>query len=419
LNAVESAVMRDQAIAAGLHDALLINTCAVTAEAERQARQAVRRLRRAHPGRPIVVSGCAAQIDPARWAAMPEVDRVLGNAEKLTAAAYREPARVRPGRFAVSGSDAAPALADIGAASAEPLAPLADFAGHSRAFLRVQNGCDHRCTFCVIPFGRGPSRSVPAGAVVAQARALVAAGFNEIVLTGVDLTDWGGDLPGRPRLGDLCRRLLNLVPDLPRLRLSSLDPVEIDETLLTLLGDEPRLMPHLHVSVQAGDDLVLKRMKRRHVRDDVLRLVERARWIRPDVVFGADLIAGFPTETDAMFESTLRLVDAAGLTWLHVFPYSARSGTPAARMPQIPVDVRRARAAALRAAGTRRAAAFLATQVGRVAAIVMERDGTGHTGQFARVRPLSPPAPRALAAVEITGVEGLTLVGRTLAREAA
>lgn len=405
LNAVESAVMREHAADAGLTDAILVNTCAVTAEAERQARQSVRRLRRAHPDRRIVVTGCAVQIDPASWSAMPEVDQVLGNAEKLTPGAWRAATRMQVGDIMATRDTAGPLLADL--------------AGHSRAILQVQNGCDHRCTFCVIPFGRGPSRSEPAGAVVSRVRALVAAGYNEVVLTGIDLTAWGADLPGRPALGDLCRRLLRLVPELPRLRLSSLDPVEIDDTLLGLLGDEARLMPHLHLSIQAGDDLVLKRMKRRHLGGDVLRLVERARARRPDVVFGADLIAGFPTESDAAFDNTLRLVDDAALTWLHVFPYSARPGTPAARMPQVPGDVRRDRAAALRATGERRARAFLATQVGTRAQIVMERDGTGHTAHFARVRPAVGIAARALADIEITSIDRDMLVGRPVLREAA
>ncbi|HEX2885130.1 tRNA (N(6)-L-threonylcarbamoyladenosine(37)-C(2))-methylthiotransferase MtaB [Vineibacter terrae] len=404
LNAVESQLMRARAAAAGLTDAVLINTCAVTVEAERQARQAVRRLRRAHPDRRIIVTGCAVQIDPAAWAAMPEVDRVLGNSEKLTTEAFGTPDRVQVG--------------DIMAAPAATQ-PSVDLAGHSRAFLQVQNGCDHRCTFCVIPFGRGPSRSVPVGAVVSQARALVAKGYTEIVLTGVDLTAWGADLPGRPALGDLCRRLLTLVPDLPRLRLSSLDPVEIDDTLLGLLGDAPRLMPHLHLSVQAGDDMILKRMKRRHLRDDVLRLADRARARRPDIVFGADLIAGFPTETDAMFDNTLRLVDEAGLTWLHVFPYSARPGTPASRMPAVPGAVRRARAAALRAAGDRQAQAWRAAQVGRRARIVMERDGTGHSEHFGRVRPGAACTPGTLVEVEITHIEQGMLAGLPVLREAA
>jgi threonylcarbamoyladenosine tRNA methylthiotransferase MtaB len=405
LNAVESAVMREAAAVAGLEDAILVNTCAVTAEAERQARQTVRKLRRAHPGRQIIVTGCAVQIDPATWSAMPEVDRVLGNAEKLTTDAYHTGARVQVDDIMQAGGAAGLLMPEL--------------AGHSRAFLQVQTGCDHRCTFCVIPFGRGPSRSVPAGDVVSRARALVDAGYNEIVLTGVDLTAWGADLPGRPTLGALCRRVLRLVPALPRLRLSSLDPVEIDETLLDLLGGEPRLMPHLHFSVQAGNDLVLKRMKRRHARDDVLRLAERARARRPDVVFGADLIAGFPTESDVMFDDTLRLVDEAGLTWLHVFPYSARHGTPAARMPQVSTDLRRARAAALRAAGERRAQAFLASLIGSRARIVMERDGTGYTEHFARVRPTQAFASRALVEIKVAGIEQGILVGRPAEREAA
>jgi threonylcarbamoyladenosine tRNA methylthiotransferase MtaB len=405
LNTVESGIIRTRAIEAGLRDAIIINTCAVTGEAERQARQAVRRLGRAHPGRYLVVTGCAVQVDPAGWRAMPEVDRVLGNLEKLSASSYRHDAPSQVGDIMVMPPTAKLAQADL--------------LDYSRAFLQVQNGCDHRCTFCVIPFGRGPSRSVPAGAVVTQAQRLVAAGYNEIVLTGVDLTAWGMDLPGRPRFGDLCRRLLRLVPDLPRLRLSSLDPVEIDDALLGLLGDEPRLMPHLHLSVQAGDDLVLRRMKRRHRRDDVQRLVARARDRRKDVVFGADLIAGFPTESDAMFENTLRLIDDAGLTWLHVFPYSARPGTPAARMPPVPGEVRRARAALLRAAGKRRVDAFLATQPGARLGVVMERDGTGHTPHFARVRPTLPCAPRSLVEVEITGLERGMLAGRPVLREAA
>ncbi|TWT15966.1 tRNA (N(6)-L-threonylcarbamoyladenosine(37)-C(2))-methylthiotransferase MtaB [Reyranella sp. CPCC 100927] len=405
LNAVESEVMRERARDAGLTDAILVNTCAVTAEAERQARQAVRRLRRTHPGRAIIVSGCAAQIDPAGWRAMAEVDRVLGNAEKLTAAAYLSTERA--------------AVGDIMTAPPTAVDLPPDRASHSRAFVQAQNGCDHRCTFCVIPFGRGPSRSMPVGALVSQVQALVAGGFNEVVLTGVDLTAWGADLPGRPSLGALCRRLLRLVPELPRLRLSSLDPVEVDDALLDLLGDEARLMPHFHLSIQAGDDLVLKRMKRRHQRDDVLRLVERARQQRPDIVFGADLIAGFPTETDAMFDNTLRLVDDAGLTWLHVFPYSARQGTPAARMPPVPGDVRRARAAALRAAGDRRAQAFLRSRIGTRAQLVMERDGTGHSQHFAPVRPQVTAAARALVTVDITGIEQGMLVGQPVLREAA
>ncbi|MBX3499209.1 MAG: tRNA (N(6)-L-threonylcarbamoyladenosine(37)-C(2))-methylthiotransferase MtaB [Alphaproteobacteria bacterium] len=404
LNAVESEVIR--ARAAGAPDTIVVNTCAVTAEAERQARQSVRRLRRERPQARIIVTGCAAQIDPRSWAAMPEVDRVLGNVEKLSAGSYAE-------------DGARTQVDDIAAARQTAGHLLTDLAGHSRAFLQVQNGCDHRCTFCAIPFGRGPSRSVPAGDVVAQARALVEAGYNEVVLTGVDLTAWGHDLPGAPRLGALARRLLKLVPALPRLRLSSLDPVEIDDELLALLGEEPRLMPHLHLSVQAGDDLVLKRMKRRHLRDDVLRLVERARARRADVVFGADLIAGFPTESEAMFERTLRLIDEAGLTWLHVFPYSERPGTPASRMPPVPGDVRRARAARLRAAGARRADAFLRAQLGRTVEALIELDGTGRTAHFAPVRPSVRLPARRVVPLRVDGVAGGHLTAVSVERVAA
>ncbi|MDB5367344.1 MAG: MiaB-like tRNA modifying enzyme [Rhodospirillales bacterium] len=373
LNAYESEVMRAHAVAAGLDDAIIINTCAVTAEAERQARQAVRKARRERPGARIVVTGCAAQIDPARWAAMPEVDRVLGNDAKLKAETWKD----EPGAARV-------AVNDIQAVREQAGHLVAGFDGRARAFVQVQNGCDHRCTFCIIPYGRGPSRSVAIGEVVAQARALVAAGFRELVLTGVDITSYGADLPGQPKLGQLVRRLLRTVPELDRLRLSSIDPVEIDDELWIAFAEEGRLMPHLHLSIQAGDDMVLKRMKRRHLRDDVLKVVERARSLRSDAAFGADLIAGFPTEDDAMFANTLALVGEADLVHLHVFPYSARSGTPAARMPQLPVVVRRERAAQLRAAGEARLAAFLASRVGMAERVLVETDdGRGHSEQFA------------------------------------
>ncbi len=404
LNAVESEVIR--AKAAGATDTIVVNTCAVTAEAERQARQSVRRLRRERPHARIVVTGCAAQIDPRSWTAMPEVDRVLGNVEKLSARSYAD----HGARMQVD---------DIARAKETAGHLLSDLAGHSRAFLQVQNGCDHRCTFCVIPFGRGPSRSVPAGDVVAQTRALVEAGYNEVVLTGVDLTAWGHDLPGRPGLGALARRLLKLVPQLPRLRLSSLDPVEIDDDLLALLGDEPRLMPHLHLSVQSGDDLVLKRMKRRHLRADVLRLVERARARRADVAFGADLIAGFPTETEAMFDNTLRLIDEAGLTWLHVFPYSVRPGTPAARMPAVPGDVRRERAARLRVSGAHRVDMFMRAQIGRTVEALIELDGTGRTPHFAPVRPSLRLPARTIVPLRVTGVAEGHLTAVSVERVAA
>ncbi|HKT17336.1 MAG TPA: tRNA (N(6)-L-threonylcarbamoyladenosine(37)-C(2))-methylthiotransferase MtaB, partial [Stellaceae bacterium] len=338
LNAFESEVIRGHVRAAGLDDAVIVNTCAVTAEAERQARQAIRRARREHPEARLIVTGCAAQIDPQRYAAMEEVDLVLGNAEKLKSESYRP----GPTRIAVG---------DIMALT-ETAAHLIDgFENRARAFIEVQQGCDHRCTFCIIPFGRGNSRSVPMGEIVRQARALSEAGFRELVLTGVDLTGFGADLPGRPSLGQLCRRLLALLPELRRLRLSSLDPVEIDDALWRLIAEEERLLPHLHLSIQAGDDLILKRMKRRHSRAEALEVCRRARALRPGIALGADLIAGFPTEDEAMFKRTLDLIDEAGLDYLHVFPFSARAGTPASRMPQVPRALIRERAARLRAAG--------------------------------------------------------------------
>ena len=373
LNAFESEVIRRHAEAAGLADAVIVNTCAVTTEAERQARQAIRRARRERPGARLIVTGCAAQIDPARYAAMPEVDQVLGNEAKLRPESYAAPApRVR--------------VDDILDAK-ETAAHLVDgFEGHARAVVQVQQGCDHRCTFCVIPLGRGNSRSVPIGDIAAQTRTLVARGYREVVLTGVDITGFGTDLPGRPRLGQLVRRLLALVPELERLRLSSLDPVEIDDDLWRLVGEEPRLMPHLHLSLQAGDDLVLKRMKRRHNRADALAACRRARQLRPGIALGADLIAGFPTESEAMFENTLSLVAEAELDYLHVFPYSARPGTPAARMPQIRGDVIRERSARLRARGAATLARSLAARVGTTASVVVERGGIGHSEHYAPVR---------------------------------
>lgn len=379
LNAYESEVMRGHA--AALSDTVIVNTCAVTAEAERQARQAIRRIHRERPGARVVVTGCAAQIDPASWAALPGVARVLGNADKL-----------RPESWQPLPAGPAPeiAVSDIMAARETAGHLVTEFAGRARAFVQVQQGCDHRCTFCVIPYGRGPSRSVPIGAVVEQARALVAAGYREVVLTGVDITSYGPDLPGRPALGQMVRRLLALVPELPRLRLSSLDPVEIDADLWRLIAEEPRLMPHLHLSVQAGSDLVLKRMKRRHLRADALAAVRRAREARPGLAVGADLIAGFPTETEALFEETLRFVEEAEVPYLHVFPYSERPGTPAARMPAVPKPVRRERAARLREAGRREAARFHAALLGREVHVLTERDGAGHTEHFAPARLHAP-----------------------------
>ncbi len=408
LNAYESAVMRDLAVNAGLENAVIVNTCAVTAEAERQARQAIRKARRERPDATIVVTGCAAQIAPERFAAMPEVDRVIGNAEKMMPTAL---APDRAERVAVG---------DIMALEETASHLLHGFDDRARAFLQVQQGCDHRCTFCIIPYGRGNSRSVPAGAVVEQARAFVAAGYREIVLTGVDLTAYGGDLPGRPGLGQLARRLLALVPGLERLRLSSVDPVEIDDALWRLIAEEKRLMPHLHLSAQAGDDLVLKRMKRRHARADLVAVCERARRLRPGIAFGADLIAGFPTETEAMFESTLALVDECDLTFLHVFPYSPREGTPAARMPQVPPVEARARAARLRQAGDAALARHLARRTGTLDRVLVERTDLARAEDYTPVRlDAGGHAPGAVIAVRLDGDGQGGLIGRPVARQAA
>jgi threonylcarbamoyladenosine tRNA methylthiotransferase MtaB len=394
LNAYESEAMRRLAAEAGLADAIIVNTCAVTAEAERQARQAVRRLRREHPSARLIVTGCAAQIDPARWAAMPEVSQVLGNAEKLRRESWGLPDRIVVG--------------DVMAVRETASHLVEGFEGRARAFVQVQQGCDHRCTFCVIPYGRGNSRSVPAGAVVEEARRLAANGYPELVLTGVDLTAWGGDLPGKPTLGQLVRRLLALVPELKRLRLSSLDPVEIDETLWRLLAEEERLMPHLHLSIQAGDDLILKRMKRRHSRADALASCRRARELRPGIALGADLIAGFPTESEAMFQRTLDLVGEAGLDYLHVFPYSARPGTPAARMPQLDGGVIRERAARLRAEGEAALVRSLASRVGSTAEVLVEKDGFGRSEHWAPVR--LPGRPGEIRQVRIAASDGKALL---------
>ena len=400
LNAYESEVMRARARAAGLTEGVIVNTCAVTGEAERQARQAIRRARRRHPEATIIATGCAAQLDPAGYAAMPEVDRVVGNREKLTLEGLAPDAHARI------------AVGDIMAVRETAGHLVAGYAQRTRAFVQVQNGCDHRCTFCIIPFARGPSRSVPLGAIAAEVQALVEGGHHEVVLSGVDLGHYGTDLPGRPRLGEAVRRLLQAVPALPRLRLSSIDPAQIDPALERLFADEPRLMPHLHLSVQAGDDMVLKRMKRRHSRADVLALCARLRALRPEIVFGADLIAGFPTETPAMFENTRRLIEDAGLVWLHVFPYSPRPDTPAARMPQVPVNERRGRAAALRAAAEAPRRRFLQGRIGKTSRVLLEKAESGRDECFAEVvldRPAG--APGALVQARITGVAGDRLTG--------
>ena len=380
LNAFEAEIMRGHAAAAGLDQAVIVNTCAVTAEAERQARQAIRRARREQPEARIIVTGCAAQINPSRYAAMPEVDRVIGNAEKLEAASF------------LPSEDAPIAVNDI--MSVRETAPhlIAGFEGRARAFVQVQNGCDHRCTFCIIPYGRGNSRSVPLGEIVNQARILVAAGYHELVLTGVDLSAYGRDLPGAPSLGQAVRRMLAAVPELARLRLSSIDPAEIDDDLKQLIAHEPRLMPHIHLSVQAGDDMVLKRMKRRHNRADILRVCAELRALRPDIAFGADLIAGFPTESEEMFANTLNIIAEAGLAWLHVFPYSPREGTPAARMPQLPRALIRERAARLRDAGKAAARDFIDSQLNKMQDILIEKAGAGRSAHYAPVRLLDGAA---------------------------
>jgi threonylcarbamoyladenosine tRNA methylthiotransferase MtaB len=411
LNAYESELMRARAGEAGLGDAILINSCAVTGEAVRQARQAIRKARREQPGRRIVVTGCAAQTEPETFAGMTEVDLVLGNAEKLTAEAYR-------------------AVPDFGLGNSEKLrvndimslretAPhlVEGFEGRARAFVQVQNGCDHRCTFCIIPYGRGNSRSVPMGAVVEQIRQLVANGYREVVLTGVDITSYGADLPGAPRLGALVRSVLRHVPELPRLRLSSIDSIEADPDLMRAIGEEDRLMPHLHLSLQAGDDLVLKRMKRRHSRADAIRFCAEVRRLRPDTVFGADLIAGFPTETEAAFGNSLALVEDCGLAHLHVFPFSPRAGTPAARMPQVPRQLVKMRAAQLRQAGERALARHLAREVGRIRSVLVERAGFGRTEHFAPTR-LHHGEPGEIIRVEIRSADPRFLLGQAL-QEAA
>ena len=401
LNAYESEAMREMAEAAGLSGAVIVNTCAVTSEAVRKARQEIRRLARENPGAPIIVTGCAAQTEPETFAAMPEVARVIGNHEKMQPATWAGLAAPDHGTERV--------MVDDIMSVRETAGHLIDGFGRHRAYVQVQNGCDHRCTFCIIPFGRGNSRSVPAGVVVDQIGRLRDRGFNEVVLTGVDLTSWGADLPGAPRLGNLVRRILRMVPDLPRLRISSIDSIEADPDLMEAIASEPRLMPHLHLSLQHGDDLILKRMKRRHLRDDAIRFCEDARRLRPDIVFGADVIAGFPTETEAQFQNSLRLVADCGLTFLHVFPFSARQGTPAARMPRVPGPAIKDRAARLRAAGDAALGAHLAAQVGRTHRILTEGPRLGRTAQFTEVALTRDLPEGALVDVTVLGHDGTRL----------
>jgi threonylcarbamoyladenosine tRNA methylthiotransferase MtaB len=389
LNAYESEAIRARAAEDGLSNAVVFNTCAVTSEAVRQARQAIRKARRSRPDARLIVTGCAAQIDPDAFAAMGEVDLVLGNAGKAAPGAYAEGPRVRVGD-----------IFQVRETAHHPVDGLKD---RARAYVEVQNGCDHRCTFCVIPYGRGDSRSAPAGEIVGQVRRLAGQGYREVVLTGVDITSWGQDLPGAPTLGQLAGRILRLVPELERLRLSSIDAAEIDADLMRCLAEEPRLMPHLHLSLQAGDDMILKRMKRRHLRADALKLIAGVRAVRPDAAFGADLIAGFPTETEAMFQNTLSLVDEAGLSFLHVFPFSPRPGTPAARMPQLERAVVKARAERLRHAGEAALARHLDRQIGRTVRALVEREGLARAEDFTEIAFEGAAEPGTIVALRVTG----------------
>ncbi len=406
LNAYETEAMKELAAQAGVSDLVVVNTCAVTAEAVRKARQEIRKLRRDNPNARLVVTGCAAQTEPETFANMGEVDLVVGNTEKMQPATW---AKLAPDFI---GETEPVQVNDIMAVT-ETAGHLIDgFGTRSRAYVQVQNGCDHRCTFCIIPFGRGNSRSVPAGTVVDQIKRLVQSGYNEVVLTGVDLTSWGADLPANPKLGDLVMRILKLVPDLPRLRISSIDSIEVDGNLMQAIATEPRLMPHLHLSLQHGDDLILKRMKRRHLRDDAIRFCEDARKVRPDMTFGADLIAGFPTETEAHFENSLKLVRECDLTWLHVFPYSPRQGTPAARMPQVSGKATKERAARLREAGDAKVAEHLAQQKGRRHAVLMENPRMGRTEQFTEVAFDTDLPESAIITADIIGRIGQQLTGQ-------
>ena len=406
LNVYESEAIRARASEAGLEQAIIFNTCAVTSEAVRQSRQAIRKARRANPNARIIVTGCAAQTEPETYAGMTEVDLVLGNAEKLDAASYAD--------FGVAAAERV-RVNDIMSVRETAAQFVDSFEGRARAFLQIQNGCDHRCTFCIIPYGRGNSRSVPMGAAVEEAQRLVAAGLPEIVLTGVDLTAYGADLPGAPSLGKLVRKMLKLVPELARLRLSSIDSIEADRDLMAAIAEEARLMPHFHLSAQSGDDMILKRMKRRHSRNDTIAFCEEVRCLRPDAAFGADLIAGFPTETETMFENTLKLVDDAGLSTLHVFPFSPRKGTPAARMPQLPREIVKARAARLRAHGANAFAARLASLVGREITLLVEKPGFGRTECFAPAVFQGAAVAGALLRVRIVGADAAYLIAEPLA----
>jgi threonylcarbamoyladenosine tRNA methylthiotransferase MtaB len=410
LNAYEGEVMRRQAQGAGLADAVIVNTCAVTEEAVRQSRQAIRSLKRQRPGTPIVVTGCAAQVAPESFAQMAEVALVLGNQEKISAQVWRQHgAALARGPFDLAVEEKI-AVNDIMTVRQTAAHLIDGLEGRARAFVQVQNGCDHRCTFCIIPYGRGNSRSVPMGEVIAQMRSLCARGYREIVLTGVDLTSYGANLPGAPKLGTLVKQIFKHVPEVARLRLSSIDSVEADRELLDAFGAETRLMPHLHLSLQAGDDLTLKRMKRRHSRADAIAFCQTVRRLRPDVVFGADVIAGFPTETEEMFARSLDLVDACGLTHLHVFPFSPRPGTPAARMPQIKREVIKDRARRLREKGQAALRCHLEAQVGAKRQVLVESSELGRTEHFTRARLAAPMQPGMILDVTVAGHDGRQLL---------
>ncbi len=402
LNAYESEVMKTHARKAGLQDAIIFNTCAVTKEAERQARQSIRRARRENPDAKIIVTGCSAQVNPKMYSEMAEVNQVIGNDLKLKAETWGLESEERI------------LVNDIMSVKETAGHLITGFEDRSRAFIQVQNGCDHRCTFCIIPYGRGNSRSVPIGVIVDQVRALTVAGYKEIVMSGVDITSYGPDLPGSPTLGQMIRRVLALVPELPRLRLSSLDPVEIDDDLWRLIAEEPRFMPHLHLSLQAGDDMILKRMKRRHLRDDVINMCSRARSYRPDIAYGADIIAGFPTETEEMFQRTLDIVEECDLTFLHVFPYSEREGTPAARMPSEEKAVPKERAARLRALGDTQLQKFLNQNVNKKMQSIVEKGNIARTENFAPVAFEGDIEAGSLIHVYTTGVKNNTLTGDVL-----
>jgi threonylcarbamoyladenosine tRNA methylthiotransferase MtaB len=408
LNISESETIRRHAEAAGLDNTIIVNSCAVTGEAVRQARQTIRRLKRERPDSCIVVTGCAAQTEPDTFAAMKEVDRVIGNQSKLAADAWIS---LKPSLDFGLGTEEKVSIDDLGAMRETALHMVDGFDGHVRAFVQVQNGCDHRCTFCIIPYGRGPSRSVPMGEVVAQVRWLAERGYREAVLTGVDLTAWGADLPGRPRLGTLVKSILHHVPELARLRVSSVDPIEVDPEFRRALAEQERLMPHLHLSLQAGDDLILKRMKRRHLRADAVRFCDEARRIRPDVVFGADLIAGFPTESEAQFRNTLSLADDCGLSFLHVFPFSPRKGTPATRMPQLPRSVVKDRARRLRERGDLALRRHLAAEIGGRRRVLVEGAGDeGHSEHFSRIALARKARRGSIVDVVISGHDGRRLL---------